>query len=295
MINDWRLECFVYVAQTLNFSKAAKALNISQPALTKQIGGLEQTLGVQLFDRTTSKVRLTNEGFAFLDPAMKALDQLHELEGMFRQTSTVTFNYWYRYSLDVIAADFHQRCPQTSLLMIRQKMWGDISATLRKPGNVVFGRQNPISSHDDGVFLPIATAPFCAFLPPDSPLARYSSLTMADIPEDVVIIRSGASLSTRDINEPGVQLERMLGDRRFVGCNSLDEMIGMVAAHCGIAFGWTLPNMRSESVTCVPFEALKPEEVGIGYLRRNETESLRSLVVSLANMYRDNSITPLFA
>jgi hypothetical protein len=47
------LECFVAVADHLNFSKAARQLNLSQPPLTRRIKSLETKLGSALFERNT--------------------------------------------------------------------------------------------------------------------------------------------------------------------------------------------------------------------------------------------------
>jgi DNA-binding transcriptional LysR family regulator len=60
------LRYFVAVAEELNFTRAAESLFVSQPALSKQIRGLEATLRVQLFDRDRRQVRLTSAGAALL-------------------------------------------------------------------------------------------------------------------------------------------------------------------------------------------------------------------------------------
>jgi DNA-binding transcriptional LysR family regulator len=61
------LKYFQFVAMYRNFSKAAEHFYIGQPALSRQIAGLEKELGVQLFDRDTRNVRLTEAGRVLYD------------------------------------------------------------------------------------------------------------------------------------------------------------------------------------------------------------------------------------
>jgi len=64
------------VAEHRNFTRAADALHVSQPALSQQIKQLEETLGVQLFDRTGRTVRLTDMGSVYIEYARRALVDL---------------------------------------------------------------------------------------------------------------------------------------------------------------------------------------------------------------------------
>ena len=68
-MNTFQLSCFLAVANTLSFAKAAEKMNISQPAITHQIKALENELNVPLFRRTTRLVEITPEGQSFLSDA----------------------------------------------------------------------------------------------------------------------------------------------------------------------------------------------------------------------------------
>jgi DNA-binding transcriptional LysR family regulator len=68
-MNDHQIECFLIAAEEKNFSRAAKRLFLTQPAITYQINTLEKELGVELFVRRSSGVELSPAGEAFLSPA----------------------------------------------------------------------------------------------------------------------------------------------------------------------------------------------------------------------------------
>lgn len=68
-MNIFQLECFLSVANTLSFAKAAEQQNVSQPTITHQIKALENELNVKLFRRSTRFVEITPEGQSFIGDA----------------------------------------------------------------------------------------------------------------------------------------------------------------------------------------------------------------------------------
>lgn len=70
------LECFVAVAEELNFSRAARRLHMSQPPLSRQIQSLESKLGVKLLERSTRAVSLTSAGALYLQDVRHILTRL---------------------------------------------------------------------------------------------------------------------------------------------------------------------------------------------------------------------------
>jgi DNA-binding transcriptional LysR family regulator len=73
------LRSFVLLGQQLHFGRAARLLNLSQPALTKQIRRIEEDLGCSLFQRGKHGTKLTSAGELFLEeakPIVSGFDQL---------------------------------------------------------------------------------------------------------------------------------------------------------------------------------------------------------------------------
>ena len=83
------LKVFVSVAENGGFAKAAARLRSSPPAVTRTVAALEQRVGVQLFNRTTRMVSMTEAGRRFLEHARRILTDLDVAESELAGESTM--------------------------------------------------------------------------------------------------------------------------------------------------------------------------------------------------------------
>lgn len=123
-----QLECFLKVAELLNFSRAAEALYISQPTLSYQIAELEREIGVALFERDRRKVYLTPAGIKMLEPAKALVEQANTLpeiirmdsdyeEGLLRIGFDDTEDHYEVTGITKVIADFSLSHPRVALSM----------------------------------------------------------------------------------------------------------------------------------------------------------------------------------
>ncbi len=131
------LRYLLAVADHGGFTRAAEALHVSQPTLSQQIRQLEESLGVDLFDRTSRSVKPTDAGQAYIECARRVLVELeagkralHDVKdlsrGSLRLAMTPTFM---AYLVGPLVRDFVARYPGIHLKIFELSM-DDIEAGL---------------------------------------------------------------------------------------------------------------------------------------------------------------------
>ena len=84
-LNHYRI--FLSVAETGSISRAAEHLFISQPAVSKSIRNLEESLSVRLIERSTRGIRLTEQGKLLYEHLQSAFDSIHAAEEDLKHSS----------------------------------------------------------------------------------------------------------------------------------------------------------------------------------------------------------------
>ena len=114
-----KLKSFLYAAEHLNFSEAAKRLHLTQPTISHHVKGLEHNLGAELFDRSGAKLRLTEAGRLLLPSARDLVKKCGDVQEMMEslnndvvgELSLACSTTAGKYILPLLAARFCQQYP----------------------------------------------------------------------------------------------------------------------------------------------------------------------------------------
>ena len=87
-----------YLAQTGNFSRAAKLSHLSQPALSRRIKSLENWVGASLVDRSRHPVKLTGAGVQILEAGQQALSRLESERTGIREAQALPDRYTVKFA-----------------------------------------------------------------------------------------------------------------------------------------------------------------------------------------------------
>jgi LysR family transcriptional regulator, transcription activator of glutamate synthase operon len=198
-----QLRYLVALAEELNFTRAAAAEHIAQPALSQQIRKLEDEVGVALVERTTRHVSLTEAGELLVVRARRILAELDSahsemeaLRGIDRGHVTIgAIHTMGPIDLSLALAEFHARYPHVAL-SVREQTSEENAELLRidELDLAFLSVTERVESHELGLHQLISEE-LLVLLPIDHALARHEEVRMAELAhEQFISFRQGARL-----------------------------------------------------------------------------------------------------
>ena len=243
MLDTIRLQVFLYAAESLNFSEAARQLNLTQPTVSHHIKMLEQDLGVPLFDRSGGALRLTEAGRLLLPRARKLLHEMSstehllssldsEIAGELRIACSTTTG---KYILPLLAARFHQRHPAVNTVILSCTAEHVVPHLLLKEADV--GVVNYDACGGDYECQAFFTDHIILIVPASHPFVGRDFIDCTELLTTPHIIREPASGTRRvllaELGKHEIALEDM---NIFLELGNAEAIVKTVEAGFGVSF-----------------------------------------------------------
>ncbi len=171
----------------LNFSDAARALNIAQSTLSQQIRQLEDELGVQLFIRNSHSIRLTEAGEAMLPFALRTIhdaetctDRIRDLRKMVAGTLNIGVTYSFGLILTETVLQFMKLYPGIKLNIFYKSM-SDLMEMLAKRDVDFVLAFRPTQAMPGVESHVLFQNSLSAVVNPDHPLAALDRVTLSEL------------------------------------------------------------------------------------------------------------------
>ena len=198
------LRYFAAVAEELHFGRAAEALSISEPVLSRQIRELERQLGASLFVRSKRRVQLTDAGRVLQVEAQRVLEQLqHALDAVQRasrgQIGQVRVGFVpsaVNHILPDVVAGFRRDQPSVKVTL-RETTRADMVEGIGRDRLDVGFVHRPVGERaTDGRLAEetLFTEPYAAVLPSGHRLSRRKSLSLAELADEDFVFMPRAVL-----------------------------------------------------------------------------------------------------
>lgn len=293
-----QLRYFAKAAETLNFSDAAKALNIAQSSLSQQIKQLEDELNVQLFVRNSHAIRLTEAGETMLPFALRTLhdaetcaDRIRDLQKLLTGTLNIGVTYSFSPILTETVVSFMKLYPHIKLNIIYKPM-GELMDLLAKRDLdfvLAFKPTQPVADVESHIlFQNSLSAVVCN----SHPLASKEKVTLAELAKYPLALPS-KGLQARNAFDSVVTDHSAFNIR--IELNEVNILLKLIRQTCLVTVLAEDSIYNERDVKAVPLDVPDNEMVGCvhilkdSYHKQSMQEFVRLLTESLAVKKRQNS------
>ncbi|MCD2198080.1 LysR family transcriptional regulator [Actinomycetospora endophytica] len=261
-----QLRTFLAVAAELHFSRAARRLHVSQPALSQQIRALERTLGAALFDRSSRATELTPAGRVLLDAAPRVLYEAERAQSLVTQAANGAVGLLNVGSVGTALASITPRIlrsvrahfPDLQLEVSQQDTAAQLVALT--DGSLDVGLVRAADPTETVAIEHLVSEPLLAAVPSDHPLAGSASIVPEDLADEPFVLwprplgRAFFDIIT------SYCLDHGFSPRIVAEGADIETQLGLVAAGLGVSLQPSYyANLRPPGVAFLPLEGDVPQ------------------------------------
>lgn len=288
------LRVFVDLSKTLNFTKTAKLIGITQPAVSKIIDSLERELKVKLIIRNNKQVKFTTDGRLFAEQVSTILiaydNAVTQVRNSYQQHfDSLRIGYTGTpYEIKRIPELIHEFKEKNKKIhvYIQNVQHNELHRGL-KDGNIdlIFTTKDDIADDNNIDFTPIGRGNFKALIPSDFDI-EGRNIKLAKLDSYPLILMDDSNSGPELIKLQNEAIKVCKGSR-LIRANNIQSAMIMVQSGLGICF---LPkhiyNDRLHFVHAVSLNYSKTIYYGIAYMKEGNSEALNKFIELIHSSFK---------
>ncbi len=286
MIDFELYRIFVAVAKEENITKASENLNISQPAITKQIKNLENQLSIKLFERKSKGVTLTVEGKNLYEKLKNPIEELNRIDaqmGKERFINIGTHNHMGGLIFGQAINEYTLKYPNVNLNLICEEIEELLKKLKKKEIDIVFAKKYDAEVPDGLIFIKLGQLHEVFIVNKQSKIANQT-LTLDNLKDQMIYIPREYEQTTKRIKEltKNTNINLKLSNyRSIVRLVNEGMVVGVVTSEYLYDWEWEKFNLKEVKNDM----GLGEVEFGI-YLNSNSFKELNRLVETIKESFK---------
>ena len=293
-MNTKQMDYIIETAKTLNLSRAAENLYISQPALSYQIKVIEEEVGFAIFDRVGKSIRLTPAGQQLVTSLQRisvdlqfAIEQAQNMGEIY--TDSIKIGFASRsalYYLPQAIKLFEQMHPDVQIVPEIQAPNESLTAFLHKELDLILLPKQEAQKLSNVVIHPLYISQIYLLCQQTDPLAQLDRVTAQDLAGRTLLVNGGSSQTLRQVQQRVLSTVPI----HYFNSPTHDFTLIQVASDKAICLSPGYLNDHSGAFAWIPFDC--PESFDLVLVSHQDqlNPALANLIAILQELYDQSKL-----
>jgi DNA-binding transcriptional LysR family regulator len=295
-MNTKQIDFCIELAHTLNFSRAADNLYVSQPTFSYQIRLLEEEVGFKIFERSGKGASLTPAGSQFInflvnmrEDLKRAIEQGQNFSSKYKDSLSICMSVRQSvYFLPEAMRLFAKKYPHIQVIPLFQYAHG-LEVFLRNEADILFALKEQVDHLPDVTMHKLFESRIYLITQRDDPLAEKNKINEEDLYSRTLMVGGGSPHALQTVQH------RLINTGKIQYFNSADHdtTLTNVAAGLGVCLAPGFLNDHSGQFAWIPFACTEHFDCVLCTHKDDRRESISSFVRILQNLYEEAVAFPL--
>lgn len=295
-MNTKQIDYCIELSRTLNFSRAAENMFVSQPTFSYQIRLLEEEVGFQIFYRNGKGAELTPAGSQFVtyltgmrENLKRAVEQGQNFSARYKDSISITMMVRQAvYFLPEAMRLFEESDPEVQISPMFQYE-GGLDSFLKGDADILFALKEQTRQLSGVTVHDLFESHIYLITDRDDPLAKKNMVTEEDLYDHTLMVGGGSPAALRAVQQRLIASDRI----RYFNSADHDTTLTNVAAGRGICLAPGFLNDHSGQFAWIPFDCEESFQCQLLTHKDDDRESLHRFLTILKKLYSEAVAFPL--